>query len=188
MMTPAPIIGRDIKPANMPRAAGKRSNTCSKCGFVGGNARGCGTSHPTRPEQPPPAMPEIAAAVHAVYAAKPLTAIEPTRNLKPTPAAVAAAKERIARLDAIKARSGGVVLTPSRRAPAVDDNPTARERWTDSEIAVETSQAEMHKQDGAMPAPSSSWDLEHGHGETGMATAIRTDRDDPEELNFEDVG
>lgn len=51
---------RDVKPENYPpsrrareertepQANGKKPVTCTKCGFVGGNARGCGTAHPTK--------------------------------------------------------------------------------------------------------------------------------------------
>lgn len=37
--------GREERAA--PQANGKKPVTCSKCGFVGGNARGCGTAHET---------------------------------------------------------------------------------------------------------------------------------------------
>jgi len=84
---PAPFDGppsthRDVKPGNYPpsrrsrdqraalQANGKKPVTCSACGFVGGNARGCGTAHETQLpgsqlpgsasilDTPPIAMPE----------------------------------------------------------------------------------------------------------------------------------
>ena len=50
------VVHRDTKPANALQrpqstgltANGKQPPTCKKCGFVGGNSRGCGRSHPTQ--------------------------------------------------------------------------------------------------------------------------------------------
>jgi hypothetical protein len=39
-----------------PQKNGAKPITCSKCGFVGGNARGCGTAHPTLTATAKPAL------------------------------------------------------------------------------------------------------------------------------------
>jgi hypothetical protein len=49
----SPKRQRDIKPAKAPAAKREPVNkggkmVCKACGFVGGNARGCGRSHPTQ--------------------------------------------------------------------------------------------------------------------------------------------
>jgi hypothetical protein len=106
-----------------------------------------------------PALEASAAAHRARFAPPaPLTAIEPApRALRPTPEAVEHAKARIANRAAAKEladrRAQRLPLSQSKAEP----NPNARERWTASEIAVETSQAEIHKRDGALPGPRSSF-------------------------------
>jgi hypothetical protein len=94
----------------------RKQNVCSKCGFVGGNARGCGTAHrsarapvTTTPERP-----------------RPITA-----------AAIAAAKVRnteriasIAKRETVRARAGSP-------GPRSDDNQNAEERWTPQGITEE---------------------------------------------------
>jgi len=135
------IEHRDTKPENVTSSGKPRQRAvmrCSKCGKLGARADGCGTSH--EPE-------------HV------LTAIEPSRQVRPTPAAVAHAKNNIARREAIKASAGGLVVKPSRPAQVVDDNANARERWTAEEIAEETERCELLKPDGSMPALSSSWEF-----------------------------
>lgn len=171
---PPPQVDRDIKPSNMPRKF-----VCSKCGYVGGNARGCGRSHPTRITTVEQATTLGGAGSDIEGFAKfqfgrqdqPMTAIAvaPARNLRPTPAAVEVARQRI------KDRSARVAAKDSERHATprveVDENPTARERWSKSEIAVETKVAEDAKHiAAALPAPSSSWEIanaksnEYGHG------------------------
>lgn len=142
---PPPAQAPDLRCEEAQRAGGPvetapqqlpSRKTCSKCGFIGGNARGCGTSHKTISDddgkpgsgqsephetQQGASTPGQRASVAAGNVADspnapighrsvgpssstspgPLTAIEQppskSRHLKPTAAAVAEAKERIAR-------------------------------------------------------------------------------------------
>jgi hypothetical protein len=170
---PPPQVDRDIKPSNMPRKL-----VCSKCGFVGGNARGCGRSHPTRITTVEQATTLGGAGSELEGFAKfqfarndqPLTAIDPRPpHLKPTPAAVEAARQRI------KDRAARIAAKEQQHhastpKPEVDHNPTARERWSKSEIAVETGQAEQYKHEGSLPVPRSTFVItpsatsQYGHG------------------------
>lgn len=160
------------------QANGKKVVTCKKCGFVGGNARGCGTAHATKVVTigsatcPPHSFvggdhqcfvclkdfPERDSRVRlppsrskADPDAAPMTAIAPERRLKPTPEAIAAAKVRVQeRLARIAVRSGA----PARE---VIENPNADERWSPQRISEERELAESRKLEGSLPVPHTTF-------------------------------
>jgi hypothetical protein len=155
--------------------------TCHLCGFVGGNARGCGKprghvpigigdladgtpeaadrrlEESARELGPPPAPPRAKTGPDD----QPLTAIEPQRRLKPKPEAVAAAKARIEERRArLRAQAESAQASTRRAAePEVDDNPTADVRWSPDRIEHAKTIAESLKRDGELPTPLSSWEF-----------------------------
>jgi hypothetical protein len=153
-----------------PRSRGEKI-TCRKCGYLGGNARGCGTSHPT--QRPAGEVPKIEMKTDLDGKPwpppraktgpddQPLTAIEPLRRLKPKPEAVAAAKARIEERRArIRAQAESAQASTRRAAePEVDDNPTAEERWSSERIEHAKTIAGSLKRDGELPVPRSTFEI-----------------------------
>lgn len=135
--------------------------TCSKCGHVGGNARGCGkpTGHPTLGATvsftPVATTPyETAKAkvdrTYAVVTVPPPTVHAPSSPPPPS---------KVDRLATLRARNAERPAgdKPVARAEPEDDNPTASEHWTEDEISVARGLAESHKRTGELPEPKSSW-------------------------------
>lgn len=164
-----PIGHRGAEPSSSTFPNAKKPITCSKCGFVGGNARGCGRAHPTleRPPARPAYMtpereitrgpvvtssPTIAPRrAKADPGAQPMTAIAPART-RATPGELAAARERIALIAARNTTTHGRAATPAR-----DDNENAEERWSPSRIAAATKALESNKLNYELPEPSSTF-------------------------------
>ena len=155
---------RDVKPSNVPRvraykpdnyppsrrdredrtalqANGKKPVTCQKCGYVGGNQRGCGKSHPTQTSDAVTPAPNVG------------------RQVQP-PLGVDRLDVR-ARLATIAARA------PKPANPPVieDEQDGEPERWNKRRIAEETELAENCKHDGALPRASSSFRIDRGEVE-----------------------
>lgn len=160
---PADKRGRADKTAIT--ASGKRPVTCRQCGFVGGNTRGCGTSHrtilsitggQTKPH----------ASVHRPTTPDRRVAISnwATRRGDPPPRPPAAEHDP----------------DDGRDEPV---RPPGSERWTKGRIALEASLAEAKKAKGDLPVPSSSFDLGHDGAEAGMASVREMGPED--ELDFE---
>lgn len=136
-----------------PQKNGSKPITCSKCGFVGGNARGRGRAHPT---------------LHEIVTPPVRTAATPARSAAEVEAARENRRERIERVSAKAPPSSGkppqlgMRTTIPRPTPApreVDDDQGDDERWSTSRIADETHRAEASKRDGKLPAPRSSFVL-----------------------------
>lgn len=146
-----PPSRRDREDRAAPQANGKKPVTCQACGFVGGNARGCGRSHPTL-EAPPPRT------VRPEAPTRSAGAIEADREQR---------RERIERVASKAPRSGkppelGMRARPAPPAPApfapVDDQDDDEiERWPASRIAEETARAEASKHEGELPEPRSTF-------------------------------
>lgn len=122
--------GETRQPARPSPVPGKV--TCKKCGFVGGNARGCGKSHPTQGASvitdgavqhsgrtPPPAPPRVSTIAARVY----------TR--------------------AKQAAAPSITEADDDTAPE-DDVP----------LADKIAEAEGAKAEGELPEPSSSWEVD----------------------------
>jgi hypothetical protein len=107
------------------QANGKKPVTCTKCGYVGGNARGCGRAHPTQ-----------------------VTGKEGSSHGAAGPVRSAATPNRLAAIATVAKK-----LPPPSRPQAVepddDDEPDAR--WSRSRIKAETEIAESDKHDGELP-------------------------------------
>ncbi len=162
-----PVADRDAKL----RKDGHRQGVtvCSKCGYVGGNARGCGkpTGHPTRKpsfgeqldaalddncrklEQTRPALTPRGLPTFATSAVPP----PPVR----APAPYDTAKAKVDRLAMLRARNAERPADAPLARAGEDDNPNASEHWTREEIDEETAAAEARKLTGELPEPSSSW-------------------------------
>lgn len=160
-----PVAQRDPKPANVTNAGKERQRAvmrCTKCGALGFRSDGCGKTH--QPERV-------------------LTAITPTRTLKPTPAALDAAKARIKeRISSIARQVAAKTTTnTTKRKPDPDDNENAEERWTPREIAEDIEITESRKHAGELPRPRSSFTVTpRNSGEVGYGA----DLGDVEELDF----
>ena len=126
---------------------------CRSCGFVGGNARGCGRAHPTLHETvTPPAR----------------TASTPARSAAEVEAARENRRERIERVSAKAPPSSGrppqlgMRTTIPRAATPVtcetDDDQDDNGRWSTSRIADETRRAEASKRAGELPVPRATFD------------------------------
>lgn len=148
-----------------PAPDGKKTVTCKKCGYVGGNARGCGKSHPTL-----------------------LRVLRQPHTVATTEAAESPRVERIKRVSI--ARSGQPPTLGMRtRRPVVepapepepeedDDSDDSDERWSKLRIKDETRIAEGKKHEGLLPMPRSSFRTIPRPGDEDLA--------DVEELNFGD--
>lgn len=149
---------RDYKPENYPpsrrareertelQANGKRPVTCTKCGFVGGNARGCGTAHETKAHFVPPPR------AKAEPDAKPLTAITPTIPRRPS----------TAELDAARARSKARVARIAERAEGTRPGakPSEPDIYEDDEpLADRIARAEANKHEGQLPEPIATFEF-----------------------------
>jgi len=163
-------------PADRPRnAAGKRVGVCTRCGFVGGNSRGCGkpTGHATQIAN---TLPDLK--ITAVDNASAKIAAVRDRIPRPTTDAVEARRARIAEL--AKKR-------PAAPAPDLDDgNPNAREHWTDAEFAEERQRSEGKKRKGDNPVVSSSYEVTHDGADSRLAS-VRELKDE-DELDFGAAG
>lgn len=106
--------------------------TCKKCGFVGGNARGCGTAHPTQRASamangavqdsgrtPPPAQPRVSTIAARVY-------------------------------NRAKQAAAPSITEADDDAAPEDDVP----------LADKIAEAEGGKAEGELPEPSSSWEVD----------------------------
>ncbi len=160
---PAPVpivIERDPKPDNVvprpvaihvaraeptakPRDTGfAPQKTCSKCGYVGGNARGCGTAHAT----------VVLASEPVGWASYSVDAVAPAAKSDPF---AADKKDRASR---IAARAAAAPRDVAQRMPDADDGDDEHQ-WSKERIAVEAARAESRKLGGELPIPRSSWDL-----------------------------
>lgn len=145
---------------------------CRKCGYVGGNARGCGTAHPTIP----------AGTVVLEVDSKPVAAWD-TFSVAPPRVSASQPKRDVSGKEGSSHGAAGPVrsaATPDRRAaiaalatkpPA--PRPQADERGPDAEsdvfeddepLADRIARAEASKREGELPRPRSSFDLEHTGG------------------------
>lgn len=153
MLTPPDKRQRDYKPENYPpsrrareeraesQANGKKPITCKTCGFVGGNARGCGTAHETKS----PGFARAKADPDDI----PMTAVEVSKP-RVSPYDVAAAKARIAR---IASRAKPVVRRVDHE-PHNLANPVPEET-----LASATTRAVASKHTGELPHVRSSFEV-----------------------------
>lgn len=139
--TPAP---REV-PAR--QTNGKRPVTCQKCGYIGGNQRGCGTSHPTlvkvlRAEHKAPAAPVVDEGARVDR----IKRVSIARSGQPA---------------TLGMRASRPTMPPRRDAePELDDD--TPERWSLSRIAAERELAEAKKHEGDLPNPRSSFVVDRG--------------------------
>lgn len=180
---------RDVKPSNVPRvraykpenypssrrdredrtalqANGKKPVTCQKCGYVGGNKRGCGKSHPTQTATAAPSTPLT----------KPVVVARAFGCDGKHSAGICHDPNcyyRLPKQGAISNRLATIAARAPKPAnpPVIEDEQDGEpERWNKRRIAEETEVAENRKHDGALPRASSSF---------------RIDRGEVEELNFD---
>lgn len=179
---PADRRGRADKTALT--ASGKQPPTCS---YVGGNSRGCGTSHKTQaPVAPTPdQMANAMASSHA--SAKPFDVHEamkrPYPPLKPTDRRAAISNWATRQASSPPRHQAAERDEDDDRDEPEPTRPPGSERWTKGRIALEKDIAEARKAKGEMPAPSSSFDLGHDGAESGMASVREVGPED--ELDFE---
>lgn len=154
---------RDREDRGKKQANGKNAPTCSACGFVGGNARGCGRAHPTLGAPPPkPARapgPSMSAGALEAARANRLESIRTSSNSKPP--------GRSGQPPALGMRSPAPVASSRGRLPtdpiAVDDQDDDEiERWPADRIADEAAKAEAAKKPGELPVPRASFNFRGG--------------------------
>jgi hypothetical protein len=198
---PPAIVDRDTKPENITRERVPGKVTCSKCGHVGGNARGCGKSHPTRFTSPGQASEMYGAGSEQA------AAIEHQATRAPTHAVFTVEPPRTRGDGGAYNRAAATARQPSKPAerpvsapsPAAlrlaemrrTNNPNAEERWSTDRIMAESLDAEDRKHDGELPQPSSSYEVEHRHGGAGLAHVRQVAGREPElesELDFGGAG
>lgn len=161
--------------ASGPQTTGKRQQTCSKCGFVGGNARGCSKSHPTqtapvagvdiaRDGSPIVTVQSDASAVLASSSPNfgPVTTARkawgPGQTVAPddTPVALVRSVPPPDRRALIAARAAKP-SEPALAEPDDDDDDDAEERWSASRLKDEIALAESQKREGELPVPRSTF-------------------------------
>lgn len=170
MLTPAPAKReRDYKPENyppsrrdreeraVPQANGKKPVTCSKCGYVGGNARGCGTAHETRSDPKKPL--EIDVDRFLGRPAPTVSGKEGSSHGAAGPVRSAATPDRRA---AIAARATKPPAPRPQAGERAADEPDIFE--DDEPLADRIARAEASKREGELPRPRSTFDLEHTGG------------------------
>lgn len=166
---------RDLKPANVPQrpASGARKpNTCSNCGFAGGNARGCGRAHTTvtKADQHGEAPTHVAVSPDHGDVDAPAVHVRREPARRPQEAASPnAARDRIA---SIAARA-------KAHQPAGIVAAEPEERWSPERIAEERELAENSKHDGSLPRARRTF---------GVARARGGDLGEVEELDFGSEG
>lgn len=141
----APKKDRDLKPVNVPDApatarAGEqgaprvpvnKGKTCSTCGYVGGNKRGCGKSHPTQ--------------------GTPIAGVDIARDRSPIITVHSAPPDRRALIAARAAKP------PAPAHAELEDEDDVDERWTAERLKEETALAESQKREGELPVPVSTF-------------------------------
>jgi hypothetical protein len=162
---PPPPPAPQEAPGPEVRTPVRKPNTCSKCGYVGGTAYGCGkprghvTLAATRSIPPREALSSLLQRAKTGPDDQPLTAIEPPRRLKPTAEAIARGFERSAARGAPSRLRDGITRPIRKPDLEVDDNPNAEVRWSSDRIEHAKTIAESLKRDGELPTPLSSWEF-----------------------------